>query len=120
MIETDRLLIRPWRANETDRFLDIYTHPEIVRWFLAAPALDRAEAGRRIERNLARLASDPWFGRWAIVERSAGVPDQRRHLPGHDRRRSHPRPPVRGRHRGTVDDHQRNRLAAQTTQNSGQ
>lgn len=74
MIATDRLVVRPWRVDEVDRFVEIYRRPEVVRWFPAAPKLNRGEAIERIERNLAQLAADLRFGRWAVVERSNGVP----------------------------------------------
>ncbi len=72
--ETVRVVIRPWRVDEVDRFVEIYRRPEVVRWFPPAPMLDRQEAVERIERNLAQLAADPRFGRWAVVSRSSGVP----------------------------------------------
>ena len=74
MTETPRLRIRPWAVEEVDRFIDMYQHPEVVRWFPSAPKIEREQALERIERNLARLAEDPRFGRWAIVERSRLIP----------------------------------------------
>lgn len=71
---TGRIVIRPWRVDEVDRFLDIYRRPEVVRWFASAPTLDRQEAVGRIERNRAQFAADPRLGRWAVVERSNGIP----------------------------------------------
>jgi RimJ/RimL family protein N-acetyltransferase len=59
--------------DEVNRFLDIYSRPEVRRWFPAAPLLDREQAADRLERNLAQLAEDPRFGRWAIVDRSSGI-----------------------------------------------
>ena len=73
-ITTDRLVVRSWRLDEVDRFVEIYRHPEVVRWFPAAPMLERLEAVKRIERSLAQLAADPRFGRWAVVDRSSGLP----------------------------------------------
>jgi RimJ/RimL family protein N-acetyltransferase len=74
VVETDRLVIRPWRLDEADRFFDMYRRVEVVRWFAARPMQDRREAVERIEHNIARLAADPRFGAWAVVERSSGVP----------------------------------------------
>ncbi len=73
-IETERLLIRPWKLEEVDRFFDIYRREEVSRWFSAGPMRDREEAVERMQRALAALALDPRFGSWAIVERDAGVP----------------------------------------------
>lgn len=74
VIRTDRLVIRPWRLDEVDRFLDLYRRPEVVRWFPAAPLLDRQTAAERIERSIAQLASDPRLGRRAVVDRASGIP----------------------------------------------
>jgi RimJ/RimL family protein N-acetyltransferase len=71
---TDRLIIRPWRVEEADRFFDIHRRIEVARWLTGTPMMDRAEAVERIERNLAQLAADSRFGAWAVVERSSGVP----------------------------------------------
>lgn len=71
---TERLVVRPWRLNEADRFFDIYRRVEVVRWFSAPPMQDRQEAVERITRSLAQLATDPRFGSWAMVERSSGIP----------------------------------------------
>lgn len=74
VIRTHRLIIRAWRVDEVDRFLDIYRRPEVVRWFPGEPVVNRQEAVQRIERNLSQLAADPRFGRWAVVDRSRGIP----------------------------------------------
>ncbi len=73
-ITTDRLVVRPWRLDEADRFFDIYRRPEIVRWIGAEPMQDRSEALEMIERNLIRLTADSRFGSWAAVDRSSGRP----------------------------------------------
>ena len=73
-ITTERLVVRPWRLDEADRFFDIYRRPEVVRWIGAEPMQDRREAVEMIERNLARLEADSRFGSWAVADRSSGVP----------------------------------------------
>jgi RimJ/RimL family protein N-acetyltransferase len=72
--ETDRLILRPWRLNEADRFFDMHRRMEVARWIGGRPMADRAEAEELIQRMLDRLAADPRFGAWAVVERSTGVP----------------------------------------------
>lgn len=74
VITTERLVIRPWRLDEAERFFDIYRRPEVVRWLGAEPMEDRREAAEMIKRILARLAVDPRFGSWAVVDRASGVP----------------------------------------------
>lgn len=72
--ETERLAIRPWRLEDADRFFDIYRRDEVVRGLGAEPMHDRQEAVDKIEQSLARLATNPRFGSWAVVELSSGIP----------------------------------------------
>jgi RimJ/RimL family protein N-acetyltransferase len=73
--ETERLVVRQWRLDdEVDRYLDIYSRDEVVRWLGGPPVHDRGRAIELIERNAARLAIDPRFGWWAVVPRATGVP----------------------------------------------
>jgi RimJ/RimL family protein N-acetyltransferase len=74
-IKTDRLIVRPWRLDDADRFFDIYRRQEVTRWIGAEPMQDRREAIELIERILAQLdETDSRFGSWAVVDRSSGVP----------------------------------------------
>ncbi len=73
-IRTERLEIRPWSPADVDRYFDIYRRPEVMRWLSGGAMRDRREAAERMNRMLARLAQDPRFGSWAIVERASGVP----------------------------------------------
>jgi RimJ/RimL family protein N-acetyltransferase len=73
VLTTERLVVRPWRLDEADRFFDIYRRPEVVRWLGGEPMQDRGEAIAMIERNLTRLDADSRFGSWAVVDRSIGV-----------------------------------------------
>jgi RimJ/RimL family protein N-acetyltransferase len=74
VITTDRLVIRPWRLDEADRFFDIYRRPEVVRWIGAEPMQEPREALELIERMLTQLKLDARFGSWAVVDRASGVP----------------------------------------------
>lgn len=71
---TDRVVLRPWRAGEADRFFDMHRRTEVARWIGGRPMTDRLVAVQLIERISARLTSDPRFGSWAVVERATGVP----------------------------------------------
>ena len=73
-LETERLLIRPWRHEEADRLLDLLSRVEVVRWLGdGEPELmkDLDEAHARIDRY-ATLAAPP-LGMWAIERRADGV-----------------------------------------------
>jgi RimJ/RimL family protein N-acetyltransferase len=71
--ETERVVIRPWRPHEADRFYDMHRRTEVAVW-IGGPMTDRREAVALIERYTARLAADPRFGAWAVIERSSGIP----------------------------------------------
>lgn len=71
--ETDRVILRPWRLDEADRFFDMHRRMEVARWIGGRPMADRAEAEPLIQRMLDLLAADPRFGAWAVVERATGV-----------------------------------------------
>jgi RimJ/RimL family protein N-acetyltransferase len=76
VVETERIVIRPWRRDEADRLFDLLRRIEVVKWLgrEPRPMKDRDEAVAVIEHYEARLAADPRFGAWAAVERSSGVP----------------------------------------------
>jgi RimJ/RimL family protein N-acetyltransferase len=76
VLETDRLVIRPWRHDEADRLYDFMRRMEVARWLSKPPRpmQDRKEAIERIERWAAVLDHDSRFGAWAVVERTSGVP----------------------------------------------
>jgi len=70
-VETERLLIRPWRHADAERLLDILSRLEVVKWLgdgepVVMKSLD--EAHTRINRYAER--DDPPLGTWA-VERKA-------------------------------------------------
>jgi RimJ/RimL family protein N-acetyltransferase len=72
--ESDRVIVRPWRLDEADRFFDMYRREEVARWIGEQPMVNRAEAEPEILWTLDYRAADPRFGWWAIVERAVGVP----------------------------------------------
>jgi RimJ/RimL family protein N-acetyltransferase len=74
VLETERLTIRPWRADEADRFYDMHRRIEVAKWIGGRPMADPREADELIARHATRLAADPQFGAWAVVERCSAVP----------------------------------------------
>jgi RimJ/RimL family protein N-acetyltransferase len=72
--ETDRLVLRPWQIDESERFYDMHRRMEVARWIGGRPMTDPAEAGPLIEGVLDRFAVDPRYGWWAVMERATGVP----------------------------------------------
>lgn len=72
--ETDRLILRPWHLDEADRFFDMHRRMEVAQWIGGRPMADASEAEPLIQRMLDRLAADPRFGAWAVVERATDIP----------------------------------------------
>jgi RimJ/RimL family protein N-acetyltransferase len=71
---TERLLIRPWRPDEVDRFYDMRRRMAVARWIGGRPLTNRRDAIALLERLRAELALDPRFGAWAIVDRRTQIP----------------------------------------------
>lgn len=73
-LRTDRLLLRPWRADEADAALAIYSLDEVARYLGSSPRAwtQRAEA----EAAIARWSAfpGPLHGVWAIVPDAAAAP----------------------------------------------
>ena len=71
---TDRVIIRPWRPEEADRFFDMHRRTEVSDWIGDHPMTDPKDGIALIEKSIKKLATDPRFGAWAVVERSTGIP----------------------------------------------
>lgn len=71
---TERVVIRPWHPSEADRLYDIHRRMEVARWIGGRPMREQAEAVALVDQMAARLAADPRFGSWAVVERATGIP----------------------------------------------
>lgn len=73
-LRTDRLLLRPWRPDEADAALAIYSRAEVARYLGSSPRAwtQRAEA----EAAIARWSAfpGPLHGVWAIVPDGAATP----------------------------------------------
>lgn len=74
-LETERLVIRPWRHEEAERLLDILSRIEVMKWLGdGVPVLLQSveEAHQRIDRyNTER--DDPPLGMWAVERKDDGV-----------------------------------------------
>jgi hypothetical protein len=55
---TERLIVRPWRLDEADRFYDMHRRVEVARWIGGRPMRDRGEAVALIQRSRARLVAE--------------------------------------------------------------
>jgi RimJ/RimL family protein N-acetyltransferase len=76
ILETERLILRPWHHDEAPRLLDIMSRIEVMKWLGdEEPKLmkDTDEAHQRIDRSAERSAEPP-RGIWAIEPKAGGEP----------------------------------------------
>ncbi len=64
-LETDRLLIRPWREDEAPRLFEILSDPEITRWFGTPEA--QTEVAQTVETIRSHDLMKPPRGVWAVA-----------------------------------------------------
>jgi RimJ/RimL family protein N-acetyltransferase len=69
-LETDRLILRMWRNDDFEPYLELCSDPEVMR-FLGGKALDRYECWRHMGFMVGH-----WhllgFGPWAVEEKATG------------------------------------------------
>jgi ribosomal-protein-alanine N-acetyltransferase len=71
VLETPRLLLRPFRDNDLDDLAELYADPEVTRYIGTGSAQDRDQVQRRLERMM-RHWHEHGFGMWALVEKADG------------------------------------------------
>jgi len=67
-VRTDRLLLRPWSADDLDALAAVFARPE-VWWYPLRRGRDRAETAGFLDRQLAAWADRGW-GLWAAERTS--------------------------------------------------
>ena len=70
-IETARLILREWSLADVDRFAEIYSDPEVMKYVGDRRPRTREETYRRKERSLADYR-EHGFGMWAVVRKEDG------------------------------------------------
>lgn len=71
MIETDRLLLRPMRANDVDPLLGVFADPAVMAAFGVDP-FDRPAMERWVQRNLDHQA-EHGYGLFAVILKESGA-----------------------------------------------
>lgn len=69
MIQTERLILRPYREDDREAFAALNGHPEVGAWL--AGTQDRAQSDAMLDRINAHIAAHG-FGFWAAERRSDG------------------------------------------------
>jgi RimJ/RimL family protein N-acetyltransferase len=73
-LETDRLELRAWRADDADALFDIYSRWEVARYLGSTPrVMESREQAQRAAERWGAMDEDP-YGVWAVVPQGAGVP----------------------------------------------
>jgi RimJ/RimL family protein N-acetyltransferase len=93
VVETERLVVRPWTAEPADlaRLFDMYSRIEVMRFLGTDPQPFTApeQALGMLERWQARGSRDGWYGIWAAELRATGQvvgTTMIKQLPGRDDR----------------------------------
>ncbi len=71
-VETDRLLLRPWRDEDLEPYARMCADPEVMRYIGGGTILDRGQSEAQISRFV-RHREERGFGLWAIEERASGA-----------------------------------------------
>lgn len=74
-IQTERLLLRPFDADDADFMFELFRRPEVARWSgNGTPMAHRDEAVARIERQPERAGAHPAAGIFHVSARGSGDP----------------------------------------------
>lgn len=75
ILETDRLILRPWTLDDAEAAFAILGDPEVTRYLGETGELfpDLAHAQAWLERIQARYATWGSYGSWAAVEKATGA-----------------------------------------------
>lgn len=66
-LETDRLVIRPYRAEDAAALHEVFGSPEVMKWTPSPPSKDVAETAQRLARTMAFTERQPpGLGLWAL------------------------------------------------------
>jgi RimJ/RimL family protein N-acetyltransferase len=75
VIETERLTLRAFVADDADFVFDLFRRPEVAKWSgQATPMRHRDEAVERIARYSKRAGDHPTAGIFAVVPRGVDTP----------------------------------------------
>jgi RimJ/RimL family protein N-acetyltransferase len=71
-LETERLILRPFRAGDLDAVAAYWGDPAVARWTRGGNAISRSEAWMRLLQHPGHWAL-MGYGFWAIEEKSSGA-----------------------------------------------
>jgi RimJ/RimL family protein N-acetyltransferase len=66
-LQTERLVIRPYREDDATALHEVFGSPEVMKWTPSPASKDVAETAQRLVRTMAFTARQPpGFGLWAL------------------------------------------------------
>ena len=71
-VETERLVLRPWRESDVDPYLELTADPEAMRYLGFGETMDREGTWRNIALILGHWALRG-YGFWAVEEKASGA-----------------------------------------------
>ena len=71
LLETERLVIRPWQPDDRPAFASIMSHPEVTRYVHGGQSYSEAEVDEWLARQARQLAEDG-VCMGALIEKSTG------------------------------------------------
>jgi len=71
-LETERLVMRPWRESDVDPYLELTSDPEAMRYLGFGETMDREGTWRNIALILGHWALRG-YGFWAVEEKASGA-----------------------------------------------
>lgn len=71
-LETDRLILREWRADDFEAFAEIYANAEVSRYLPGGEPMSRIEAWRFLAATIGAWTLRG-YGTWAVQRRSDGA-----------------------------------------------
>jgi ribosomal-protein-alanine N-acetyltransferase len=72
MLETDRLILRPFTLDDADAWLPLISLPEIIRYTGDPPGASREQARELLRTRPLRDYAVHGYGRMAVIEKSSG------------------------------------------------
>jgi ribosomal-protein-alanine N-acetyltransferase len=70
IFETERLIVRPFTADDYDNYFLLHGNPEVMQYI--RPAQIKEEADAKFEETILYAAPHPFLGRWAVDEKETG------------------------------------------------
>jgi RimJ/RimL family protein N-acetyltransferase len=70
-IETERLILREFLASDEDRFFEMDSNPEVVKYI--QPPVKGMEQIRDNIKNVQNQYKENGIGRWAVIEKESGL-----------------------------------------------